>query len=240
MKTKRIIALILLASMILIPTQVIGADTFTEEQQKRADVIAEICMDNWDEYGVLPSVAIAQAFVESTLGEHCNNYNLWGIESGARAYGSLEEGTYDYLKVINNGYYDNAPFCKDYSEQIYWILEGGYCQPVGNYYENAIWTIEHYNLAEYDKKMFAEIKEKKRLEKQKKTFTIVHDSTIPENVAVVNEKIIKSGAICIYLDKKLEGIYDVKEGGAKREIRINKQELDGKKVKIKVYEKARG
>lgn len=122
-------------------------------QQRNAETIAKICVDNWKKYGCLPSVAIAQAFVESTLGKHCpsGSNNLWGICSGAVRYDSIEDGVYGYMRVINNGYYKGAPHCKDYSTQISRILAGGYCTPVGDYYSNAIWTIEHYQLYEYDK-----------------------------------------------------------------------------------------
>lgn len=122
-------------------------------QQKNAETIARICVENWEKYGCLPSVAIAQAFVESTLGKHCpsGSNNLWGICSGAVSYSSIEDGVYGYMRVINNGYYKGAPHCKDYSTQISRILAGGYCTPVGDYYSNAIWTIEHYQLYEYDK-----------------------------------------------------------------------------------------
>ena len=41
------------------------------DQQQRAYTIARICIKEWKTYGVLPSVAIAQAMKESTLGKHC-------------------------------------------------------------------------------------------------------------------------------------------------------------------------
>ena len=30
------------------------------------------------------------------------------------------------------------------------ILSGGYCVPVGEYYENATWIINHYELERFD------------------------------------------------------------------------------------------
>ncbi len=120
-------------------------------QRQRAYTIANICIKEWDKYGVLPSVAIAQAMIESTLGEHCSGYNLWGIASGKVRYSSLSDGVYGYLRVINNGCYGTAPFTKTASDQIRKILNGGYCVPVGNYYNDAMWIINHYKLRKFDK-----------------------------------------------------------------------------------------
>ena len=122
----------------------------TKDQWDRADTIAEIASDSYEEYGVLPSIAIAQAFIESTLGECCSGNNLWGICSGAVHYDSLESGIYGYLRVINNGCYGSAPFTKDASSQISKILAGGYCVPIGDYYNNVMWIINKYGLERFD------------------------------------------------------------------------------------------
>lgn len=137
------------------------AHELSNAQQDRANEIAKIVSDNWEEYGCLPSVCIAQAMIESTLGEHCISYNYWGINQGRTRYETLEDGVFGYMKCINNGYYKNAPFCENYSEQIRYILNGGYCQPVGDYYENTIWIIEHYELYKYDEQMFENIQKEK-------------------------------------------------------------------------------
>lgn len=121
------------------------------QQKQRAYTIAKICIKEWKKYGVLPSVAIAQAMQESTLGEHCSGNNLWGIASGAIHYSSLEEGVYGYLKVINNGCYGTAPFTQNASSQISKILAGGYCVPVGNYYNDVMWIINRYELERFDR-----------------------------------------------------------------------------------------
>ena len=146
---KRILVLVLLFSL-LVSTP---CDALSKKQCDRADTIAEIASDSYEEYGVLPSVAVTQAFIESTLGEHCSGNNLWGIASGAESYQSLEDGVMRYLDVINNGCYDDALYKRDYRVQMREILEGGYCQPVGSYYEDAIWSIEHYNFHKYDKNL---------------------------------------------------------------------------------------
>lgn len=119
-------------------------------QQQRAYTIARVCIKEWKNYGVLPSVAIAQAMQESTLGKHCSGNNLWGICSGAIHYSSLESGVYGYLRVINNGCYGSAPFTKNASSQISKILAGGYCVPVGNYYNDVMNIINKYGLERFD------------------------------------------------------------------------------------------
>ena len=123
----------------------------SQVQKNRAYTIANICIKEWKRYGVLPSTAISQAMVESTLGKHCRGYNLWGIKSGSVRYSSLENGVYAYLRVINNGCYGTAPFTKNSSSQIRKILNGGYCVPVGNYYKNATWIVNKYKLKKFDK-----------------------------------------------------------------------------------------
>lgn len=123
------------------------------EQKQRAYTMAEICIKEWKKYGVLPSVCIAQAMKESTLGKHCYGNNLWGIltrKGTLVCYSSLESGVYGYLRVINNGCYGSAPFTKDASSQISKILAGGYCVPVGNYYSNVMWIINKYGLERFD------------------------------------------------------------------------------------------
>lgn len=250
---KKLIVLALSISLVLNVGGTVTAATRTlsETQKETADTIAKIAIDNWNTYGVLPSIAVTQAFIESTLGDHCRGYNLWGIASGAVSYGSLYEGTIGYLKVINNGCYKGAPFQKDYRVQLRKILDGGYCQPEGQYYSNAMWSVDAYDFDQYDQKLFEKIKkekeaakkarlEKKRLKKQKKTFTVVYDPEVPINAAVVDTSIIKKGTVNIWYQKELRGIYDVKSGGKGYEVRVNNPSLDGLKVKLDVHEEAKG
>lgn len=160
--------IILFFSLLFFNKLDVQAYALSNTQQERADEIARIVSDNWEEYGCLPSVCIAQAMIESTLGEHCISYNYWGINQGRTRYETLEDGVFGYMKCINNGYYKNAPFSENYSDQIRYILNGGYCQPVGSYYEDAIWVIEHYELYKYDQQMFEEIEREKEEELRRK------------------------------------------------------------------------
>lgn len=135
---------------------------FSKAQQKRIDSIYKVCKNNWDKYGVLPSVCMAQAMAESTMGEHCSGYNYWGIRSGRSRYSSREKGIIAYLKVINNGYYKGAPFQTNYKKQLRKIVNGGYCNPAGSYYKKTTRIVKKYNFQKYDKKMFQELKAKKQ------------------------------------------------------------------------------
>lgn len=237
---------------------------FTKAQQEKADKIAEVCAENWKEYGVLPSVAIAQAFVESTVGDHCPNNNLWGICSGNAYYGSLTEGIYGYMRVINNGYYKGAPHQKDYRTQLRIILDGGYCVPEGNYYNNAIWAIEKYDLVKYDKEMFKKIKEekerkaeKKRLKKLKEqqekeeekleseTFTIVYDNTVDDYSISINHNLLQKqeGLMVMQEDStQVGGFYDIalSNNRADNEIGTSNLALVGKTVNIEYIREAVG
>ena len=265
---------ILLASVMVNPqtdlkavTTIAATRTLTDSQQKNADRIAEVAAAKWDQYGVLPSVAIAQAFIESTLGDHCRGHNLWGTNSG-KGYNydrSLDEGINAYLKVIHDsGYYDDAIGCKSYETQLYRILydvdsngnrRDVYCVPAGDYLSKAKWAITTYGFDKYDKKMFKDIekkkeearqqriferKEKKRKAKWEKEYTMVYDPEVPAHEVVVNANIIKRGTVSIYYGYDMQGIYDVKGGESGFEIATSDLSLAGKTVTIHVNEEAVG
>lgn len=133
------------------PKQIPDGVLFEGVFKERADRIAIVCAENYEKYGILPSVCIAQAMQETTLGKAYNNGNLWGIKSGRVSYSSIEDGTIAYLKVINNGYYPNAPFEKVPYKQISAIIAGGYCENAGDYVSKVVKIINDYHLYEYDK-----------------------------------------------------------------------------------------
>lgn len=223
-----------------------ASPSLSEVQQQNRDTIVSICTKNWDKYGVLPSVCLAQAFVESTLGKHCSGYNLWGICSGAVHYGSISDGVYGYMHVINNGHYKGAPYSHDYRTQLKRILAGGYCVPEGAYYENATWAIRTYNFDKYDEKMFKELRQIKEDEKvqkeQKKTFVMKYDSSVPENAVKVDKSIIRKGTIDVY-DKgryTLLGIYDIESGSKGHVILTSNQTLNNQTVELDVHEESKG
>ena len=171
MNIKKALSVVVVAMYVFLfisaPINDVYAKDLSEAQSNTADTIAQICIENWETYGVLPSVCVGQAFIESTLGEYCSGYNLWGIQSGQEQYSSLWEGTIRYLNVINKSYYEGAPFKTDYHEQIRIILDGGYCQPVGSYYEDIIWSIDHYGFSKYDTQLFTYLEEKEKAEQER-------------------------------------------------------------------------
>ena len=89
-----------------------GFPALSDQQKETADKIANYVANHWEENGVLPSVAVAQAYQESSF-IHYRGYNLWGINSGATTYSSLEDGIEHYMDVINLHYYKGAPYKKD-------------------------------------------------------------------------------------------------------------------------------
>lgn len=275
MKTKRLVSMLLLIAFIMVtlaPLSVINNNItveaqkreFNNSQKKIAKTITEICTKEWEKYGVLPSMCIAQAFIESTLGKNrisSTNYNFWGIKSKIKGrkyayYSTLEEGVYAYMETINNGYYKGAPFEKDYKKMISKILAGGYCYPAGHYYDNIMWTYDAYDLQKYDKELFKYLKEKERKEKEEreaakrrkhhnKTFTLVYDPTVPDYTVAADEDIIlPQGALYWFNDDlSITHLCDVVGGASHikgRKLHMNIKEYDGLEVKIIVYEDAKG
>lgn len=132
MRARKTIALSLLLALSMLCNMVqttAKSRELSNEQERIADKVAETATDNWGKYGVLPSVAVAQTFVESSLGvNQVRPNNLWGIRPGGvhySSYASLEDGIYAYLNVLNNGLYDKALHKKDYKVQLQEILQGG-------------------------------------------------------------------------------------------------------------------
>ena len=219
---KRLITLGLIFSLLLItPYECLA---LSKEQWRRADTIAKVTAENYEELGVLPSVAVAQAFVESTLGEHCSENNLWGINSCAESYPSLEAGIMRYLTVINNGCYPGAPFEKDYRKQIQKIIAGGYCEPAGPYVSNVIWSIEHYGFDRYDKLL-------------PEYYTLKYSKKCPDYTVMINSEKASEDTVV-----EINGVFfdTVKKDGKKNVILVADKELDGKEVTIDFIENVKG
>lgn len=230
--------------IIMLFTKPASAKTLPKQQQIMANKIARVVINKYDEYGVLPSVAVSQAFIESTLGMHkSNKHNYFGIRSGAVGYSSFEEGVEAYLKVINNGRYDGAIKNKSYKKSLRHILNGGYCDPVGSYYSNAVWSIQTYGFHKYDEKLWKEQREKKekaRKAKWKKKYRLVYDENVPEGKVVACKDIIHGGCIATCNDDFALILDVIPEDIRKYELRVNIPEVDGKKVYIFVYEEVKG
>lgn len=128
--------------------------TLTGTMKTNADNLAKACVENYEEYGILPSVCIGQAFIESHIGvDHSQtDYNWWGIASCNIGYSTFDEGVIGYLSTINNGYYSNAPFNTDPYSTIAYIAPNYAASPT--YQQDVTWAINNYNLTAYDEYLF--------------------------------------------------------------------------------------
>lgn len=237
-RNKLIISLLLVLAIML--SSIGSAEAYSypqlsKEQKRLADNIAKECSELWEQYGVLPSVCVAQAFTESSLGKKNPANNYWGIRTGGKylPYSSLEAGARKYCSVINLSYYKGAPFKKDYSTQLRIILDGGYCYNPGSYYERTIGAIKTYGFDKYDKQLFDKIKAKKRAEILKKKriaakkeldkrikkigsnqFKFVYDPSVPPYTIQGHSSLFYNmGTILVYDSPEhymLEGIYNIR------------------------------
>ena len=144
---------------------------FSGKQKEVVDTIYDVVSTekNWKKYGSLPSVCIAQAYVESGIGNAGNRNNLWGLNAGRSSYKTLKKGIYAYMQCINKSFYTRygATDTKSWKKQIKRILMGGYCVPASGYYAKVERVVKAYGLEKYDEKMFKSIKEAKKLRKEK-------------------------------------------------------------------------
>lgn len=141
----------------------------TSSRKDTADAIADICIEEWDTYGILPSVAVAQAFVESGLGS--GGSNLFGV-NGCSGLGPVS-ATYRYLQCLHNEYFKGKAAWKDSpEEQMYYILERGfYCEgeyPYGRYYYNVLGSIDRYGWRKYDRTLEERLRVREKKARQKK------------------------------------------------------------------------
>lgn len=151
---RTILTLCLALAMVLLPSIKVDAGTYhlNDEQKDIAKEIQKVCTENWQEYGILPSVCIAQAYMESHIGEVCYANNLWGLYGGYQSYDTLDDGIMAYLELLNSyDSYSNALWRIDYKAQIEAIYDGGYCTTSKDEYVGGIiWIIENFNLSSYD------------------------------------------------------------------------------------------
>ena len=151
---------------------------FTMNKNKFIERVAKVAMEEYDEYGILPSLTIAQAILESSWGNKHIENNIFGIKAGNswkgkvairktkewdgkkyivkeakfRAYDSFEDSIRDYLKLIGRSKrYEKVKGAKDYKEASRLIYEAGYATDP-KYSQKLIDIIEGYKLYEYDQK----------------------------------------------------------------------------------------
>ena len=189
---KLIIAVLALTVLLNAAPDASASASFNEKTQKRVDTIYETVSTekNWETYGSLPSVCIAQAWVESGIGNAGKKNNLWGLGGGRYSYKSLKKGVYAYMQCINKSYYTRygSTDTKSWKKQIKAILKGGYCVPASGYYSKVAKVIKTFGLEKYDKKMFAEHKKARAARKAKKEAKLKAEKEKKEREEV--EKII--------------------------------------------------
>lgn len=141
--------------------------------------LGEASQKNYSRYGILPSMTVAQAILESGWGESelsALYYNFFGMRADStytgesvvlrtgeeidgimikmdgefRAYHSFEEGIEGYYQFIT-GYerYSNLIWETDYRTACYKIKDDGWAT-AGNYAECLIDIIESYDLTRFD------------------------------------------------------------------------------------------
>lgn len=235
---KRILKLFLLLFMIeMIVSISVKAGEFTPEQRQDIECIVDTCIYEWDTYGVLPSVAIAQAYQESHIGERCNLYNYWGLGCGSLSYETLEDGIYGYLKTINNGHYDKALFCFDPVEQIKYIKDGGYCSDE-NYVGKISSIINDFDLTFYDNQLFNAIDARENFKTISPSYVIIYDESVPENkISIgIDSDMDDNYAAYLYNNGKYIGLYEVeKSNDMGFVIKTSDSSLVGKMVTVELF-----
>ncbi|MCC5895903.1 MAG: glycoside hydrolase family 73 protein [Alkalibacterium sp.] len=141
--------------------------------------VASYAVPLQESHGIKPSIAIAQAIVESNWGESglaVNDQNYFGIKGAStqptyatleydeewieiqasfRSYASLEESVEDYAELIAGGtnwnpdLYQPVIDAENYREAAYALQESGYATDP-NYPAKLIEIVELYDLDQYD------------------------------------------------------------------------------------------
>jgi flagellum-specific peptidoglycan hydrolase FlgJ len=141
--------------------------------------ISKVAIENYSEYNILPSLAVAQAALESGWGKKHIQNNIYGIKADKswtgkvatrktrewngkkyiikndkfRAYDSLKESVLDYLKLLGKSKrYERVRRAKDYKEACRLVYESGYATDP-KYSEKLINIIETNKLYLYDQKI---------------------------------------------------------------------------------------
>lgn len=141
------------------------------------EVVGKAAQENYHKYGILPSLVIAQAILESGWGDKAIENNIFGIKAGSywtgkitirttkewdgckyvnkkakfRAYNGIKDSIRDYLELIGKSKrYKRVRGAKDYREAAKFIYEAGYATDP-KYSDKLIQIIEYNKLYQYDK-----------------------------------------------------------------------------------------
>jgi flagellum-specific peptidoglycan hydrolase FlgJ len=139
--------------------------------------LVEGAVQAYKKYGVLPSLTLAQAILESGWGVHSIGNNIFGIKAGSswtgkrknvktseqrsdgsyyqiyadfRDYDSVAESVEDHAKLLTNDRYKPVIAAKNYREACVKVRECGYATSL-EYANNLINIIEMYGLNQWDK-----------------------------------------------------------------------------------------
>lgn len=214
---RKFVGILVLCTLILTSWLTISQKSraLSTRQKEVAEQIANICIAEWDNYGILPSTALAQAFGESGLGK--GNY-MFGV-NGSRGLG-VEASTYNYFRCLYNSVFKGRmAFKTTPEEQLASIFEGGeYCPyvlPGGHYYRSVLNAVDKYGWRKYDKKLFRNIAKRRKQEaarrakklrkqRQKRPFHIELSDELGVGECCVDPLYIKKGSVVIFGSLHLE------------------------------------
>lgn len=132
-------------------------------------------ISGFKKYGVLPSLTLAQAILESGSGKHAIGNNIFGIKAGSlwnglkqyvmtheyvngvkqmqksffRDYNSVDASIEDHARLLTNNRYANVLRASDYKTAAYAVHKAGYATDP-KYPNKLIEIIERYGLNKYD------------------------------------------------------------------------------------------
>ena len=160
------------------PSEYLDPEGFNDYHSEFVNSIREGAIATYEKYGVLPSLTIAQAVMESGWGRSPIGYNLFGIKAGSkwqgkvvrcgtheqladgtvvqtsavfRNYDSFEESIDDHGKLVSEGRYEKVPQATNYKEAAHAVADAGYATS-HNYADSLIGLIEKYGLDQWDPK----------------------------------------------------------------------------------------
>lgn len=152
-----------------------GSSNISESHQAFIDKISEAAVEDYKESGILPSITIAQAILESGWGVSDIHNNLFGIKAGSswtgakslewthetvngqriqvqawfRNYDSYLDSIKDHSRILWYSRYENLHGEKDYRLAAKYLQFDGYATDP-TYAEQLIDVIEKNNLVQYD------------------------------------------------------------------------------------------
>ena len=151
---------------------------FNDYHSEFINSIKDGAIATYEKYGVLPSLTLAQAVMESGWGRSPIGHNLFGIKAGSkwdgkvvrcgtheqledgtvvqtsavfRDYDSFEESIDDHGKLVSEGRYEKVPEATNYKEAAQAVADAGYATSL-NYADSLIGLVEKYGLDQWDPK----------------------------------------------------------------------------------------